>query len=214
MRQRKSFERIEGTRSSRLVVIASEGRYTESIYFNEAKSRLSAGNVKVEVLKRDSNESSPESVYRQIAGYRKEYDIADDDELWLVVDRDRWDEGMLSRIAKYCQQEKHLSFCLSNPCFELWLLLHLEDVREMDEETLEKLEKNPKVTKELTWLKQRLRQRLGSYSESNYDAGRLLRDVEKAMTIAKELDVNPADRWPQSVGTRVYLLMQSIMDRK
>lgn len=33
-----------------------------------------------------------------------------------------------------------------------------------------------------------------------------------AMTIAKELDLNPADRWPQSIGTRVYRLMDSITE--
>lgn len=33
MRQRKDFQRIEGVKSSRLIVIAAEGRATENIYF-------------------------------------------------------------------------------------------------------------------------------------------------------------------------------------
>lgn len=210
MRKRKDFVRFEGVRSARLVVIASEGRCTESIYFSAVKEKLRAPNVHVEILARDSNESSPESVHAQIADFMREYNIEDDDELWLVIDRDRWHERMLSQVAQLCSQNSHLHFCMSNPCFELWLLLHLEDVREYDESTANELAMNRKNKAGVTWLKKRMRDLLGSYSESSYDALCLLPNASKAMSIARELDTNPADCWPQSVGTRVYLLMDSI----
>ena len=38
--------------------------------------------------------------------------------------------------------------------------------------------------------------------------------VEKAIARAKVLDKNPSDHWPQSLGTRVYLLAESVMNRK
>ncbi len=66
MRKRKSFERPEGVKSGRLVVIAAEGKETENIYFEQMKASLHASGVQIEVLRRDSNESSPEHVYRQI----------------------------------------------------------------------------------------------------------------------------------------------------
>lgn len=210
MRKRKDFVRLEGVRSARLVVIASEGRCTEPIYFSAVKDRLRAPNVHVEILARDSNESSPESVHAQIADFMRQYNIEDDDELWLVIDRDRWHERMLSQVAQLCSQNSHLHFCMSNPCFELWLLLHLEDIREYDESTANELALNKKNKAGVTWLKKRMRDLLGSYSESSYDAFCLLPNAPKAMSIARELDANPADRWPQSVGTRVYLLMDSI----
>lgn len=78
MRKRKDFVRLEGVRSARLVVIASEGRCTESIYFSAVKDRLRAPNVHVEILARDSNESSPESVHAQIADFMRQYNIEDD----------------------------------------------------------------------------------------------------------------------------------------
>lgn len=213
MRKRKDFVRLEGVRSARLVVIASEGRCTESIYFSAVKERLRAPNVHVEILDRDSNESSPESVHAQIADFMREYNIEDDDELWLVIDRDRWHERMLSQVAQLCSQNSHLHFCMSNPCFELWLLLHLEDIREYDDATTKKLALNRKNKSGLTWLKKRMRDLLGSYSESNYNALNLLPNASKAISIARELDINPADRWPQSIGTRVYLLMESIIGK-
>lgn len=212
MRKRKDFVRLEGIRSARLVVIASEGRCTEPIYFNAVKDRLRAPNVHVEILSRDTNESSPEGVHAQIVDFMKQYNIEDDDELWLVIDRDRWHERMLSQVAQLCAQNTHLNFCMSNPCFELWLLLHLEDVRKYDAQMALDLISNRKSSSGVTWLKKRMRDLLGSYSESNYEVSKLMPHVTTAMEIARDMDVNPSDRWPQTVGTRVYKLMESITE--
>jgi hypothetical protein len=54
---------------------------------------------------------------------------------------------------------------------------------------------------------------MGSYHESAYDAPALIAHVEEAIVRAKALDKNPADRWPQTLGTRVYLLVESVMNR-
>lgn len=214
MRKRKDFVRLEGVRSARLVVIAGEGRYTESIYFNAVKNELRAPNVHVEVLDRNSDESSPESVHHQITDFMRQYNIEDDDELWLVIDRDRWHERMLSQVAQLCAQNSHLHFCMSNPCFELWLLLHLEDVNQYDDSTKNDLLLNRKNKSGITWLKKRMKDLLGSYAESNYDTSELIPYASVAMERARTLDVNPQDRWPQSIGSRVYLLMGSIIDRR
>lgn len=214
MRKRKDFVRLEGVRSARLVVIAGEGRYTESIYFNAVKNELRAPNVHVEVLDRNSDESSPESVHRQVADFMRQYNIEDDDELWLVIDRDRWQERMLSQVAQLCAQNSHLHFCMSNPCFELWLLLHLEDVEQYDDETKNALLLNKKNKSGVTWLKKRMKDLLGSYAESNYDALSLIPYTSVAIDRARRLDNNPQDRWPQSIGSRVYLLMESITGQR
>lgn len=216
MRQRKDFTRSEGKKSARLVIIATEGTDTEPVYFEAVKADLCSSNVHVEVLKREEGGSNPENVYYQLQIFKDEYNIADDDELWVVVDRDKqsWTEKMLSEIALYCHQGKNLRFCVSNPCFELWLLLHLEDVASYSPDELQQLRENRKTTKTgPTWLKRKMRQLLGSYSESNYDVSRILPTIDAAIDRAVKLDVNPTDRWPQDIGTRVYLLVRSIMGR-
>ena len=63
------------------------------------------------------------------------------------------------------------------------------------------------------YLKLRLRQEMGSYHEAGYDALMLIKHVEVAIERAKLLDKNPADRWPQTIGTRVYRLAESVMNR-
>jgi hypothetical protein len=215
MRNRRPFERPEGKKSARLVIIASEGRFTESIYFDAVKAELCASNVHMEVLRRETDNSSPDYVHEQLREFMREYEIDDDDELWMVIDRDRWQEGSLSQLAQLCDQNQHLRFCMSNPCFELWLLLHLEDISTYDDKQLKELQENRKTAKfSDTWLKRRVRALLGSYSESDYDAYRFMPLVDTACRRAKELDINPSDRWPQTIGTRVYRLIESIRNSK
>lgn len=214
MRKRRDFIRLENEKSARLIVIAAEGRDTENIYFEAMKEKLKAANIHVEVLHRDTDNSSPESVFHQICDFMSEYNIEDDDLLWIVIDKDNWKDKMLSSVAQYCQQNDNLRFCVSNPCFELWLLLHLEDVTTYTEEQLDELIANRKKTKYgPTWLKRRMKDLMGHYQESDYNAYELLAHIEEALTRAKQLDENKSDRWPQKVGTRVYLLAESIMGR-
>ena len=108
-----------------------------------------------------------------------------------------------------------MHMALSNPCFELWLLLHLEDVSLLTPEEQKQWKENRRMSRRTDpFLKLRLRQKMGSYHESTYDAPALITHVEEAIARAKALDNNPADRWPQTLGTRVYLLAESVMNRK
>lgn len=213
MRQRKDFQRIEGVKSSRLIVIAAEGRATENIYFEAMRQELCATNVQLVVLNREDDNSNPANVHRQIKDFMDEYNILDDDQLWIVIDRDDWKEKMLADIAQLCQQNCNLRFCMSNPCFELWLILHLEDIEDYSEEDKKNLFENPRLSTHGTWTKYHLRKLMGHYQESDYDPSILLPHVEEAICRAEKLDINPKDRWPQTTGTRVYLLAKSIMDR-
>ncbi len=214
MRIRRDFKRIEGVRSARLVIIAAEGMATENIYFEAMKTQLCASEVHVKVLHRDTNGSSPENVLAQIRHFMDEYTIEDDDQLWIVVDKDKWQDKMLSSVAQYCSQNDNLNLALSNPCFELWLILHLEDVASYTEDMKLGLALNTKVKPGGdTWSKHRMKELTGHYREANYDAYALLHHVHDAIKRAEALDINPADRWPQQLGTRVYLLARSIMGK-
>lgn len=171
----------------------------------------------VHILERSENEqnnSSPEHVLNQLNDYKSKYDLEADDELWLVVDKDRWTEAMLSHVATECSQEVAMHMALSNPCFELWLLLHMEDAASLSPEEQEQWMKNRRRSKNADpYLKVRLRQKMGSYHESSYDALTLIAHIEDAIERARALDKNPTDRWPQTLGTRVYLLAKSVMNR-
>ncbi|WP_279112930.1 RloB family protein [Hoylesella timonensis] len=219
MRSRNSLmrERREAFRDARLIVIASEGKDTERIYFKALAKEYTNLRVHVHILERSENEqnnSSPEHVLQQLNDYKSKYDLEADDELWLVVDKDRWTEAMLSHVATECSQEVAMHMALSNPCFELWLLLHMEDAASLSPEEQEQWMKNRRKSKNADpYLKVRLRQKMGSYHESSYDALTLIAHIEDAIERARALDKNPTDRWPQTLGTRVYLLAKSVINR-
>ena len=220
MRSRNSLmrERREAFRDARLIVIASEGKDTERIYFKALAKEYTNPRVHVHILGRseaEQNNSSPEHVLKQLNNYKEQYELEADDELWLVVDKDRWTVAMLSRVATECSQEVAMHMALSNPCFELWLLLHIEDAASLTpEEQMLWMENRRKSKNADPYLKVRLRQKMGSYHESAYDALSLIVHVEDAIERAKTLDKNPTDRWPQTLGTRVYLLAERVMNRK
>ena len=137
-----------------------------------------------------------------------------EDELWLVIDRDRWKEAMLSRVTKECSQKDYLHVAMSNPCFELWLLLHLIDATMLTPDEQQKWFENRRKSKTADpYLKVRLREELGSYQESEYNVLKLIENIDIAIERAKSLDKNLLDRWPQTLGTRVYLLAESVMNQ-
>lgn len=194
----KSFKRKSGFRDAILLVIATEGERTEQIYFGELKTQFHKPSVHIEVLKRSEPGSSPRHVLRELEKFKKEYHLQKDDQLWMVIDRDRWTEQTLSDVAGKCIQ-KGFFLAVSNPCFELWLLLHITDLPEF--------ERDPSCKH----LEELLREELGSYNKSRPDTSGLLPHIADAISRAKELDTETAARWPQDLGTRVYLLVEKII---
>ena len=220
MRSRSSLirERREAFRDARLIVIASEGKDTEKIYFRALAKEFSNPRVHVHILERsleEENSSSPEHVLKQLNEYKQTYDLESDDELWLVIDKDRWTDAMLSYEATSCSQDGFMNMALSNPCIELWLLLHLIDPLSLTLEERQKWIENKRKSKNSDpYLKVLLRKCLGSYHESSYDASLLIQHVDDAISRAKVLDNNFEDRWPQDLGSRCYLLAESIMNKR
>ena len=54
------------------------------------------------------------------------------DEGWIVIDRDAWTETELNNVHREAN-ERGFYVAFSNPCFELWLYLHLCDARSFND---------------------------------------------------------------------------------
>lgn len=147
----------------------------------------------------------------QLDQWLTQYQIGEDDELWLVIDTDRWGSKKLNQIAKECFQ-KNIYLAVSNPAIEIWFLLHLTDVAQHDETTRLELQQNAKVGTKRTRLEKAIIDLTGRYDKGNLHVDDYLPHVGSAIEYAKKLDLNPSDRWPQQLGTRVYLLAQSIIN--
>ena len=71
----------------------------------------------------------------------------DEERILLVIDKDKWTAKSIRAVAQRCAQDSSYHLALSNPCFELWLILHIIDASlESDEEKVKML-KNRKEKK-------------------------------------------------------------------
>jgi len=162
--------------------------------------------IHVEVLERKQTASSPKHVLEQLDEFRKNYKIKIDyDELWLVLDVDRWGEEKLAEICRLALQ-KYYQLAISNPCFELWLLLHHRSLDEYSPETLVELRDNKKEGTHRTRLERELFTILGRYNKFNLQTEDFIPHICTAIQRAKTIDIHPEERWPNSLGTQVYRL--------
>lgn len=213
-RKRRPFIRPDAFRDSRLVIVAAEDTKATVSYFETLISSAFYRNpqVHVEILPRTTTASSPDHVLEQLNQWQQAYQIAENDELWLVIDVDNWGDAKLSHISQICSQKQFL-MAVSNPAIELWFLLHVADVyTEYDAQQQQLLRENKKVNANRTALEQALIEKAGKYNKSNFDAASFVIHVDLAIAHAKHLDNSPGDRWPQQLGTHVYRLVESILN--
>jgi hypothetical protein len=185
------------------VVIACEGAVTEPAYFNGIKAYLHNPRLHIEVLRReDPTLSAPEHVQRMLMRFTEEYRRRDGDTFWLVADRDSWREEHLSQVATEFQQ-RGFTMAISNPCFELWLLLHFEEVHLFPDEQRAELERNEEGL---------LKSRVAIYRRYKATDWEICQPHWRtAVERARILDVRPEDRWPQQLGTHVYRLVERLL---
>jgi hypothetical protein len=204
-RERREFMRRSGLRDAKLFVIASEGAVTEPKYFNDLKERWHNPRIHIEVVVRDNpGLSSPEHVLGELDRFRREYHLHEGDQLWLVMDRDpqSWTNETLRVVARECQRRRY-SLAVSNPCFEIWLLLHFEDVPNQGAARRQELIRNAKRL-----LKSEVARHC---STSGPHIDNFIPHTEKAIARAEALDTSPRARWPSQLGTRVYRLVKQLV---
>jgi hypothetical protein len=61
----------------------------------------------------------------------------------MVIDVDRWGDKKLSFIARQCKQKEYF-LAVSNPCSDLWFLLHKKSLAQYPDETLNEFLENKK----------------------------------------------------------------------
>lgn len=194
----KLIARSFGRRDARLILVATEGARTEPLYFDVLKLNgiIDKSRVVLEVISSKSdNKSAPEHVLERLKKSAETLPLKDMDERWLVIDVDRWGDGKLSKIAKAAIQDG-VSLAISNPSFEVWLLLHA----------------SPTCPDKQRDIEAELRQAFGSWSKTRIDATQFTEEtVREAISRARKLDGPSSERWPKKApGTHMHRLMATI----
>ncbi len=130
----------------------------------------------------------------------RENPIQKTDEAWIVVDKDQWSEEQLNELHKWAataSKNKKYGLALSNPKFELWLLLHFEDAKGV-------------ATPESC--SQKLKAYIPNYNKSLPPNKITPAGIEAAVKRAKQKDSPPCKDWPRSTGTTVYRLVENIIN--
>ena len=186
--------RAEYVRDARIFVIAVEGEKTEEQYFSLFENKR----VHVEVLPTGPDGlSAPKYVLERLVKSEEKYDLGADDERWLVADVDRQRGQFLGEVTR-AAQESGYSLALSNPCFELWLLLHFQDADFSDADCHAVIE--------------RLRPYTDGHNKAKIKLDVYTLDkIREAAGRARVLSGERETRWPHFPGTHLFKLVERLL---
>ncbi len=205
MRKKRGYNREPEQallRDYKLFAIACEGGKREPGYFR--LFRYISPRVTVDIIEDivsdeemnliSSNKSAPKWVLDRAVKYIEKEGLSDEDELWFVMDRDRWDENQLREIADYCQIYPNWNIAISNPCFEVWLHFH-------------KRKDKPEST-----TCNQLKHDISNFTKGGYHPLKYISDLQAAIDNSRNNDNNKDFFLPNENETKVYLLGEVLVE--
>jgi len=220
-RERVKLIRQSGIRDAeRFFVIASEGEVTERKYFNqlgESKFFNQEGKIELCQIKHPSGEGNPIALRAQIREIKRDVNFRPTDEFWMIIDTDKWIELLekhgysFDSFIEACEKEDHVKVLISNPCFEMWLILHLKQLSELSTEQCAQLLANPKID-DKPYAKHLLSQLIpGERGYSGRPSPTVFMPlIYDAIRNAKSISI-PTDRYPKGLGSYVYKLVERVI---
>jgi hypothetical protein len=193
----------ELVRDYKLFAIACEGGKREPQYFKvfqHLSPRLVVDVIEdiisdEEMETTHQQKSAPKWVLDRAVRYIEKEGLADDDELWFVLDKDRWSDEQLREIEQYCAQKPNWHVAISNPCFEAWLYFHKkEDIASSASNTCGDF-----------------KHEISTFDKGGYHPLRFIPHLKEAIANAEKADVQPEHFMPEFKATKMYQLAKSVM---
>lgn len=137
----KIYHKVEAEKDVKKIYIFCEGD-REVNYFTYFEGFSS--NIDIIPIPNDNGKSDPKKLYEDAIhkfygnneekpklSFRAEFN----DEVWFVIDTDRWNEGgKIESLRANCLEQPNWNVCQSNPCFELWLYFHFHQSKPLENE--------------------------------------------------------------------------------
>ena len=159
-----------------------------------------------------------EEVYEDVIKNFARYVMAQDvtyspvrDTLNMVIDRDKdsFTDEQYDKVVKFCENN-NVNIYVSNPCFELWLLMHFD---EFDKENPDDLFFNRKANASgKRYLEKRLNE-ICKYKKNSIDFSKFEPGIKKAIQREKKL-VEDVTKIKYELGTNVGILVNNILKDK
>lgn len=222
--------------SDKIIFLSFEGEVTETEYFERVsdlfdaiKNRIHVISVAEDAVNTDLKFRTPEQAkllgrgrpeqlveridwFKQNYDDEYEFDKHPDDEFWIVTDvDDNWSEQRIDKwkeTVNLCA-ERHYQYVISNPFFEIWLLLHHDDATD-DDKAFAVTDKHS--YEPTTHFRGRLR-KLGAPLKGKKHIRKedySIENIWKATERAKNLHVDKADLAPHYFASTMYLLTEKL----
>ena len=195
----------KGVSPAKRIIVATEGRETEPLYFGKLKELRELRNLSI--VGRKATRSTPVDVVKSLINFQnnKINQVRKGDELWAVIDHDQHDiDAAIKRARK---SKIPIQFADSNPCFEMWLIMHHGALSQ--HRGLEGAAGTGGCAKVVDYLKRHID---NNYNKCNYDAAKYVDLIATAIQNAESADTEPHDPLINNIGSRVYRLAQAIID--
>jgi hypothetical protein len=203
--------------AEKLFILSYEGTVSEKKYFEDfRKSDIfnDSGLIEIISLTRPKDKGSdPINVKKLLQKAKREYRFKDTDEFWLIIDRDDWEsihKHNFESLVIDCKAENNFFLAMSNPCFELWLILHLKDVNEFSDTEKQKLLENPKISSKKNQIDKVLGDIQGRSYNKRPNPNIFLPKTQLAIDRAKKLDDKKED-YPSGLGSHIYKLVEKLL---
>lgn len=206
MRKKRGYKREtpqELVKDYKLFAIDCEGQKREPEYFKVFRyfSQKIAVDV-IEDIVRDeealtinAQKSSPLWVLDRAMRYIEKEGLSKEDDLWFVMDTDRWSIEQLREIAKYCETYPNWHIVLSNPCFEVWLYFH----------------KQQNIDKSKSISCAEFKYEISTFEKAGYHPLTFISSLPEAIANAKAADSDTEHFLPNFKVTKVYQLGEAIL---
>lgn len=223
--------------TDKIIFLSCEGSVTEEKYFDivskifeDVKGKLQFISVKEDAVHKAQKYRTEEEVelltksmpwqlaekidrFKDKEKRKYEFDKHPEDEFWIVADvDDHTDERNISKwneVLEKCRREGY-GYAVSNPFFEVWLLLHHAEVTDEDKKYAVTDVRGYQPT---AHFRERLRECHAHLKdgktpqEKHYSREKVMAAVGRA----KALRPDPYEPWPQELGTTVYRLIEKII---
>lgn len=194
----RDYERQIDRRTATQFIVACEGERGEEIYLLALTQNLRRVDLLTLPTGADGR-SAPRHLLQRLQKWKTDNRaLAQDARLWMVFDVDHhFEPNHAPETHAVLSEAKRdgIEVAISNPRFELWLLLHFEDVNDCPGDFCE----------------QRLKEHLGAYNHARYNPTFLAPRLAEAIRRAQTLDVTPDARLPNYPGSQIYRLMLAIL---
>lgn len=204
--------------AEKFYILSYEGTESEKKYFEDLRHSdifNDSGKIETIPLKRSKNEgSNPLSVKSLLSQAKKTYNFKSTDEFWLIIDQDDWQTKHkidIPALIAECKEEKNFYVAMSNPCFEMWLVLHLTTLDHFSVDEQNQLLENKKISLKKNHIDEVLAKCIDNgrgYNKSP-DPRIFIPKVYVAIENAKSIAGN--EEYPSKLGSDVYKLVEKLI---